>query len=175
MDTTIISEARNVVKSSMQRIDRRILSRSTELKANIVSIASRMYDLLNYLDLILGGVEDRITKEEKESNTYAFGPYFYIAMYGDSFTLVRSKPYTITVSYKQGEGKIYIRTRNFRAVISPTILELTKYNMNINVDVGSIEDITSKFPELKYLLKTFGRIIEFKLLPLAEKRLGITV
>jgi len=173
MDTAVLTEARNVVKSSMQRIDNRVLSRSAELKAKIVSIASRIYDLLNYIDLILGGVEERISKEEKE--TYAFGPYFYLALYKDSFVIVRSKPYTITISYKKGDGKVYIRTRNFKAVISPTILELTKYNMKISVDVGSVEDIVSKIAELRYLLRTFGRIIEFQLLPLAEKRLGITL
>ncbi len=175
MNTAILTEARNVVKSSMQRIDNRVLSRSAELKAKIVSIASRIYDLLNYVDLILGGVEERISKEEKEKETYAFGPYFYLALYKDSFVLVRSKPYTITISYKKGEGKIYVRTRNFKAVISPTTLELTKYNMKISVDVGSIENIVSKIAELRYLLRTFGRIIEFQLLPLAEKRLGITL
>ena len=70
MDTTILAEARNVVKSSMQRIDNRVLSRSAELKTRVVSIASRIYDLLNYLDLILGGVEERVSREEKERKTY---------------------------------------------------------------------------------------------------------
>ncbi|ABN69588.1 hypothetical protein Smar_0480 [Staphylothermus marinus F1] len=169
-DTLI--EARNVVRSAMESIDRRILSRSTELKARTVSVASRIYEVLNFIDAILGGVIDRVG-EEDASRIVSFGTYFYLAPYEDSFTLVRSKPYMITISYKKGEGKLYVKTKNFKAEITPSTMELTKLSMKIKVDLRSPEDISKKLPEIKYLLRSLGRIIEYQLLPVAEKRLGL--
>ncbi|ADI31457.1 hypothetical protein [Staphylothermus hellenicus] len=165
-------EARNVVRSAMELIDKRILSRSTELKIRIVSVASRIYEILSFIDAILGGTIDRIG-EKDTGKIVSIGTYFYLAPYKDSFTLIRSKPYTITISYKKGEGKLYVKTKNFRAIITPTTMELTKLSLKINVDLRSAEDISKKLPEIKYLLRSLGRIVEYQLLPVAEKRLGL--
>lgn len=170
----VLVEARSIVKSAMDRIDKRILSRSTELKPRIVSISSRMHEILNFIDAIIGGIIDRI--EEAETNKpISFGPFFYLAPYKDAFALIRSKPYTITISYRKGEGKLYVRTKNFKAVITPTTMELAKLAMKIDVDLGSVEDITKKLTEIRYLLRSLGRIIEYQLLPVAEKRLGLSL
>jgi hypothetical protein len=175
MSKEVVGEARSVIKSAMDRIDKRILSKSAGLKPRLVSVASRVYELLHFIDAILGGLYDKISEDAGAGKTLSFGPFFYVSLYNDSFILTRSKPYTITLSYRRGEGKILVRTRNFKAAITPTTLELAKLAMKISIDIGSIDDLSKNLSEVKYLLKSFGRIIEYQLLPVAEKRLGISI
>lgn len=162
-----VLEAKNILDSAVNRVENRVLSRSAELKARTVSLAQRIGELLTYLSTIMGGIAERI---EEDKNIISYGPFLYVALYKDSFTLVRSKPYMITLSYRKGDGRIYLRTRNFKAAISPTILELQYLAMKINVDFGDVSDIEGKATELRYLLRRFGRIVEFQLLPIIEKR-----
>ncbi len=175
MSREVVGEARSIVRSAMDRIDKRILSRSTELKPRLVSIASRIYELLHFIDTILGGLYDKMGEETSTGKTLSFGPFFYVSLYSDAFILVRSKPYTITLSYRKGEGKISVRTRSFKAIITSTTLKLVKLAMKISIDIGSVDDLSRNLSEIKYLLKSFGRIIEYQLLPIAEKRLGISI
>jgi hypothetical protein len=175
MSREVVGEARSIIRSAMDRIDKRVLSKSAELKPRLVSIASRIHELLHFIDAILGGLYDKIGEETGAGKTLSFGPFLYVSLYSEAFTLVRSKPYTITLSYRKGEGKVYVRTRNFKAAITPTTLELSKLAMKISIDIGSIDDLSKNLSEVKYLLKSFGRIIEYQLLPVAEKRLGISI
>lgn len=170
----LITEARNVISGASKNLDEKILSKATELKPRVVSLASRLSEILGYIDSILGGVEQRIGEETK-SNILSLGSWFYVTFYKDSFSIVRNKPYTIVISYRKGEGRVYIRTRKFKATISPRIIELTQMAMKAEIDLTSPRDFENKLSEIRYLLRPLGKIIEHQLLPVAEKRLGIVV
>lgn len=166
----IVLEAKNIVDTLAQRIDSRVLSKAVELKPRIVSLAQRMYDLSSMLSSILGALAER-AEAEKDKRILRLGSWFYAVLARDSFVVIRSKPYTMVLSYHKDEGKLYLRTRNYTAVFTPSTIEMKYLAMKERVDPGSPKEIAEKQSELKYLLKRLGRIIEFQLLPVAEKRL----
>lgn len=168
----LFMEARNVISGASKNLDEKILSKATELKPRVVSLASRLNEILGYIDSLLGGVEQKISEETK-SNIASLGSWFYITFYKDSFSIIRNKPYTIVISYRKGEGRVYLRTRKFKANISPRTIELSQMAMKVEIDLTSPRDFENKLPEIRYLLRTFGKIIEYQLLPVAEKRLGV--
>ncbi len=169
----VVLEAKSVLDSLSERIESRVLRRSTELKPRIVSLAGRMSELTGYVSSILGGLAS-IIEEGKRTKLYRLGEWFYTVFEDNGFVMVRSKPYVITLSYRRGDGRIYVRTRNFEAGFSPSQLALKHLAMKVEVDPGSPKDIEEKQAELKYLLRKLGRIIEFQLLPVAEKRLPLS-
>ncbi len=170
----LITEARNVINAANKNLEEKILSKATELKPRVVSLASRLSEILGYIDSILDGVEQKVGEETK-SNVVSLGSWFYVTFYKDSFSIVRNKPYTIVISYKKGEGRVYVRTRKFKAAISPRIIELSQMAMKVEIDLTSPRDFENKLPEIRYLLRPLGKIIEYQLLPVAEKRLGVVV
>lgn len=168
----VLLEAKNVVDSLSQRVDSRVLAKSVELKPRIVSLAQRIYDLSSLLSDIINRAAS-IVEEGKRQRIYRVGSWFYLVLDKDGFVLVRNKPYTMTVSYRRGDGRLYVRTRGFEAVFSPSQLSLKHYAMSISIDPGSSKEIEDYQGELKYLLRKLGGIIEFQLYPVAEKRLPI--
>ncbi len=170
MSKDVILEAKNVLDSAISRIENRVLSKAVELKPRTVSIAQRISSLLSYMSTMLEGVAEKVEENKKITS---IGSWLYVVLDKNTFTLIRSKPYTITISYRKGDGKVYLKTRRFKAMITPASLELQYLAMKINIDVGSVDDIIKMESELKYLLKKMGRIVEFQLLPVVEKRLSL--
>ncbi len=168
----VLLEAKNVVDSLSQRVDSRVLAKSVELKPRIISLAQRIYELSGLLSDILNRAAS-IVEEGKRQRIYRIGTWFYLVLDKDSFVMVRNKPYTITISYRRGVGRLHVRTRGFEASFSPTQLSLKYYAMSISIDPGSPKEIEEYQGELKYLLRKLGGIIEFQLYPIAEKRLPV--
>jgi hypothetical protein len=165
----LVLEALSVTNSFSKRVDSRVLSKATELKQRIVSIAQRIYDLSSSL----AGILEKLSKlvEKGDKNIISIGRHLYAIFYSEGFAIIRNKPYTITVSYVKGEGQLIVRSRGFEAVFTPTTIRLKYMNMNVEVDAGSPKELTDYQVELKYLLRKLGRIIEYQLLPVIEARI----
>ncbi len=169
----LLVEAKNTADLLVKRVDDRVLSKAAQLKPSIVSIAQRIYDLASYLSAIFNTLAEKIGEESKE--VLSFGPHLYLVIADEKVALIRSKPYSIIVSYDKKNDEITVKTRNGYAVFSPGRIVLCKLNMKIDFDPADVNDITSKYPEIKYLLRFIGKTIEFTLVPLLEKRIGLTI
>ncbi|NPA98639.1 MAG: hypothetical protein GXO43_04600 [Crenarchaeota archaeon] len=169
----LLIEAKSTADRLMKRVDDRVLSKAAQLKPSIVSVAQRIYDLSSYLSAIFNTLAERIGKEDKE--VLSFGPHLYLVITGGKTALIRSKPYSIIVSYDKKNSEITVKTRNGYAVFSPGRIVLCKLNMKIDFDPTDVNDIINKYPEIKYLLRFIGKTIEFTLVPLLEKRIGLTI
>ncbi len=169
----LLIEAKNVADLLAKRVDERVLSKAAQLKPSIISIAQRIYDLTTYLSAIFNGLTEKIGVEERA--VMSIGPHLYLAFTDDKVVLIRSRPYSIVISYDKDKDEIMVKTRNGYAVFSPGRILLQKLNMKIEFDPTDVNEITNKYPEIRYLLRFIGKIIEFTLVPLLEKRIGLSI
>jgi len=169
----LLIEAKNVADLLAKRVDDRVLSKAAQLKPSIISIAQRIYDLTTYLSATFNSLAERLGAEERP--VMSIGPHLYIVFTDDKIVLIRSRPYSVIVCYDKGKDKITVKTRNGYAIFSPERIVLQKLNMKIEFDPTDVNEITNKYPEIRYLLRFIGKTIEFTLVPLLEKRIGLNI
>ncbi len=169
----LLIEAKNVADLLAKGIDGRVLSKAAQLKPSIISIAQRIYDLTTYLSAIFNSLAEKLGAEERP--VMSIGPHLYLVLTDDKVVLIRSRPYSIIVSYDKGKDEITVNTRNGYAIFSPGRIVLQKLNMKIEFDPTDVDEITNKYPEIRYLLRFIGKTIEFTLVPLLEKRIGLNI
>ncbi len=168
----LLIEAKNIISTASDRIESRALSQSTRLKPEIISMVTRVRDLLNHISRILDMFIEK-TGEDIENNTVInIGKHFYIAFYEKEFVIIRSKPYYTSLSYDKEQGRIYIKTRKMIAYFDETTLAATYYMVGASIKIDDVDEYISNYYELRYVLRELGRVIEQYLYPLVEKRLS---
>ncbi|OYT40462.1 MAG: hypothetical protein B6U89_02075 [Desulfurococcales archaeon ex4484_58] len=171
----LLMKASNTLSIVSNRIESKVLNQSTKLKPEIISISSRLNELITYINGILRSISERIGDETDVDSVVDFGKYFYIVFHKDRFVLIRNKPKYIIISYDSGKDEIHVKSRKLSVKISTASLEASLLTIKVSIDPGNIEDYINKFNELRYIMKSFGKIIEYYMLPLTEKRLRASI
>lgn len=170
----LILEAVNVAYQGATKIENNVLSRSTEARTEILSLASRTRDLYEGMGRVLKAISTRIPGEAGSDIALSLGSYFYVVVYSNEFVVVRGKPFHIMMSYSKGGERIGLKTRYLTAYLGLNSMEVSLYSIKTKLLIGSLEDYITNYNELKYVLKPLNNIVERYLEPLVEARLGVS-
>lgn len=167
----LLINAKNLFLNTSNVIDQRVLSQSENLKAEIISLISRIRDLLENLSNIFDSLSKKIGDKIGDKNIISLGKYFYLVFYKDGFILVRTKPFYMILAYDKGMEKASIKSKNLVIDITSSEINMKYIAIKASIKITELEDYKSQYNEIKYILRKFGKIVEQYLLPLVETRL----
>ncbi|GEM_PF-1926895 len=167
----LLLEARNMFLTASTRIEDRVLSQAEKLKAETISLVSRVRDLLSKLSEVMGGLADKIGDKVGDEGVYSLGKYLYIVFHKNGFVLVRTRPFYLVLSYDKNSGKLSVKSKNIVADITSSEFNAVFLAVKASIKIDNVKDYISQQNELRYIMKKFGRIVEQYLIPIIEARL----
>jgi|GEM_PF-2672622 len=152
----LFDQSIKLLDTILQRIDSNVLSRSKELDAREVSIASSLYSSLNGLKEFLDTVKNKVGGIEEDKNIVVLAQNTYLTLHDSKFTLLKIKPRQTIISFDAGSSTLIVRARGSIILISPEGVSVKFSAGELKFNPASLDEYGSKFDELKVA----GRIIQ---------------
>jgi hypothetical protein len=152
----LFDQSIKLLDTILQRIDSNVLSRSKELDAREISIASSLFNSLSEFKEFLNGIKNKVGGIEEDKNIVVLAENTYLTLHDNKFTILKIKPRQTLISFDAGSSSLIVRARGSNILISPEGVSVKFRVGELKFNPASIGEYGSKFDELKVA----GRIIQ---------------
>jgi len=166
----LLVEARNMLQNIALRINDRVLARAEELRAEEVSLAGLIKDVIIRLTATLNTLLDKVGEHGKDEGFINLERHLYVVYSKDIVAVVKTKPVYTVLSYNRQERVLKIKSRHLTLELTASKLTCSYVAVKASISIDSLDYYKKYYTELSYVVKKLNRILENYVSALAEAR-----
>jgi len=155
----LIVNAQSMVQAVYNRINERVLKKSSDVKPEVISTISLIRDSIGKINELFKNVSSRIESKSAES-VLSLGKYMFLVHQSKRFVIIRTKPRYTIITYDDIDRKISIRNKRLQFNIVGNNIEASYQAVKVNINIDDVEEYSKYVNELKYIAKRVSTALE---------------
>lgn len=163
----VLEEAIDLAKSASKIIETNVLTKSTELKHEVLSLANRVHDLYVTLSKFFTYIMNVVPGDRGEA-VYSLSKYVFVVISGGEVAYVRTKPIYLVVSYSSRDKSIQLKSKRLLVDLKRDSLNASYYFVKASITLNNSKDYVERYNELRYVMNKLQKIMDVYLVPLVK-------
>jgi len=155
----LIVNAQSMVQAVYNRINERVLKKSSGVKPDVLSVIALIRDNVEKINELFKNISSRM-QGKSTGSVISFGKYMYLVHQSKRFVIVRTKPRYTIITYDDTDRKITIRNKRLQFNIVGNTIDASYQAVKVNLSIDDLEEYSKYVNELKYIAKRLSIALE---------------